>query len=111
MFLIDRFFFGIFFMLLLMIYFSKCNEGIVIYNPNLNSMNNGFGYYTEKLELKNISKGYAQNGASLRGISAVKINNEVLVFAYGKMSLIKNQKLGGFDKIHKKILTKYHFQQ
>jgi hypothetical protein len=81
----------------------KGDEGILIYNPGYNGI--GFGYYTENLDLKNISKGLAQNGASLSGVSSIKINNELMIIGFGKISLIKNQNLG--DLI---IFTKNSYQ-
>jgi hypothetical protein len=83
----------ILFLILLIGYiYCKRTQGLLIYDNN-HKTTNGFGVYTNTMQLKNITQGYPKKGSLIKGTLATDYNGDYYIIIYGKLSFYQNTTL------------------
>ena len=69
------------------------DEGLLFYNPFDISLKNGLGIYSQNFDLKNISQHPILRGASLNGITSIRMNGELYIIGYGSFSYLNGKRV------------------
>ena len=95
----------------LLISLALCKIGLLTFNSEEENLGNGFGYYTQNFDLKNITSEKIKRKASLNGITSIRFKDEEQVIGFGRYSFIKNQKRKGLVTFSKNNTTKFLFEE